>query len=99
MDESSKQQVRETRLPLPAEPGQPERYDYEYERNGVSNLFMFFAPLDGWRHVKVTERRTKIDWAHALKDLLTVHLPEAEQVTMVMDNLNTHHPASLYEAL
>jgi DDE superfamily endonuclease len=98
MDESSKQQVSETRQPLPAEPGQPERYDYEYERKGVSNLFMLFAPLAGWRHVKVTDRRTKVDWAHCMKDLLTVHFPHADHITIVMDNLNTHHPASLYEA-
>ena len=98
LDESSKQQVSETRQPLPAEPGQPERYDYEYERQGVSNLFMLFAPLDGWRHVRVTDRRTKVDWAHGIKDMLTVHFPEAVHVTIVMDHLNTHHPASLYEA-
>jgi DDE superfamily endonuclease len=98
MDESSKQQVSETRQPLPAEPGQPERYDYEDERKGVSNLFRLFAPLDGWRHVRVTDRRTKVDWAHCIKDLLTVHFPDAVHVTIVMDNLNTHHPASLYEA-
>ena len=98
IDESSKQQIVETRQPLPAEPGQPERYDYEYERNGVSNLFMLFAPLEGWRHVQVTDRRTKVDFAHCIKDLLIVHFPEAEHVTIVMDNLNTHHPSSLYEA-
>jgi hypothetical protein len=98
MDESSKQQIIETRHPLPAEPGQPERYDYEYERNGVSNLFMLFAPLEGWRHVEVTARRTKVDWAQCIKDLLTVHFPDANKVTIVMDNLNTHRPASLYEA-
>jgi hypothetical protein len=98
MDESSKQQIIEIRQPLPAEPGQPGRYDYEYERNGVSNLFMFFAPLEGWRHVDVTDRRTKVDWAHGIKNLLTVHFPAADTVTIVMDNLNTHRPASLYEA-
>jgi hypothetical protein len=98
MDESSKQQVSETRQPVPPAPGKPERYDYEYERQGVSNLFMLFAPLEGWRHVKVTDRRTKVDWAHWMKDLLTVHFPQADHLTIVMDNLNTHHPASLYEA-
>jgi len=98
MDESSKQQVVETRLPIKAEPGHIERYDYEYERNGVSNLFMLFAPFEGWRHVTVTDRRTKVDFAHCIKDLLTIHYPDAEMVTIVMDNLNTHHPSSLYEA-
>lgn len=68
MDETSKQQVKETRLPLPARPGSPQKYDYEYERNGVSNLFMFFAPLEGWRHVKVTDQRTKVDWAVAMQE-------------------------------
>jgi transposase len=98
MDESSKQHILETRQSIEAEPGQIERYDYEYERNGVSNLFMFFAPFEGWRHVKVTERRTKVDFAYGIKDLLTLHYPDAERVTVVMDNLNTHHPSSLYEA-
>jgi DDE superfamily endonuclease len=95
LDESSTQQVIETRQPLRAEPGKPARYDYEDERNGVSNLFRLFAPLVGWRHGKVTERRTKVDWAHGIKDLWTVHFPEADHLTSVMDNLNTHHPASL----
>ncbi len=98
MDESSKQQVIETRQPIAAESGQVERYDYEYERNGVSNLFMLFAPFEGWRHVKVTDRRTKVDFAYCIKDLLTLYYPDAERVTIVMDNLNTHHPSSLYEA-
>jgi hypothetical protein len=98
MDESSKQQVVETRPPIKAEPGHIERYDYEYERNGVSNLFMLFAPFEGWRHVSITDRRTKVDFAHCIKDLLTIHYPDAEMVTIVMDNLNTHHPSSLYEA-
>jgi transposase len=98
MDESSKQHILETRQSIEAEPDQIERYDYEYERNGVSNLFMFFAPFEGWRHVKVTERRTKGDFAYGIKDLLTLHYPDAERVTVVMDNLNTHHPSSLYEA-
>src|SRR5688500_531627 len=98
MDESSKQQVRETRKPIEAEPGQIERYDYEYERHGVSNLFMLFAPFEGWRHVKVTDRRTKVDFAYCIKDLLTIYYPDAPRVTIVMDNLNTHDPSSLYEA-
>ena len=98
MDEASKQQVKETRTPLPAKPGEPERYDYEYERNGTSNLFMIFAPLEGWRHVEVTHRRTAIDWAHRMKDLVDIHFPEADKITLVSDNLNTHEPASLYKA-
>jgi transposase len=98
MDESSKQHIKETRKPLPVEPGEPEKYDYEYERNGVSNLFLFFAPLMGWRHVKVTDQRTKVDWAHAMRELVDVHFPQADKICVVMDNLNTHHPASLYAA-
>jgi hypothetical protein len=98
IDETSKQQVQETREPLPSQPGQPPRYDYEYERNGVSNLFMIFAPLEGWRHVKVTDRRTNVDWAHCLKDLVDVHFPQADKVVLMSDNLNTHKPAALYEA-
>lgn len=97
-DEGTKQQVKETRLPLPAKPGQLAKYDYEYERNGTSNLFMFFAPLEAWRQVKVTDRRTMIDWAHCMRDLVDVHFPEADKIVVVMDNLNTHKLASLYEA-
>lgn len=98
IDESSKQQIKETRDPLPRKPGKPQCYDYEYERNGVSNLFMLFAPLEGWRHVKVTDRRTHVDFAHCLKDLVDVYLPEAEKIVLMSDNLNTHKPAALYEA-
>jgi len=98
MDETSKQLVKETKLPLAAQQGQIERYDYEYERNGVSNLFMLCAPLLGWRQVKVTERRTKVDWAQCMKDLVDIHFPEAQKITVVLDNLNTHRPASFYEA-
>jgi hypothetical protein len=98
MDEASKHQVKETREPLPRQAGKPERYDDEYERNGVSNLFMIFAPLEGWRHVEVTDRRTSVDFAHCLQDIVDVHFPEAEQVVLVSDNLNTHKPAALYEA-
>jgi len=97
-DETSKQQVKETRLPLPVKAGHPARYDSEYERNGVSNLFMMFAPLEGWRHVKVTDRRTCIDWAHCIKELVDLHFPAAKKVVLVLDNLNTHFPASLYKA-
>ena len=97
MDETSKQLTAETRRPIPAVPGRPARYDYEYERNGVCNLFMFFEPLQGKRHVSVTEHRTKADWAIEIKQLLDVHYPHAQKVTLVMDNLNTHTGASLYE--
>jgi hypothetical protein len=98
LDETSKQLVAETRAPLPVQPGQPARYDYEYERNGTANLFMLFAPLEGFRHVEVTERRTAVDYARILKDLSDVHFPNAEKIVLVQDNLNTHAPASLYEA-
>lgn len=98
LDETSKQLVAETRTPLPMLPGQPVRYDYEYERNGTANLFMLFAPLEGWRHVEVTDRRTAIDYAHVLKALSDVHFASAEKIVLVQDNLNTHAPASLYEA-
>jgi len=97
-DETSKQQVKETRAPLPGQAGKPRRYDYEYERNGVSNLFMIFAPLDGWRHVKVTDRRTNVAFAHCLKDLVDMHFPQAQKIVLMSDNLNTHKPAALYEA-
>lgn len=98
IDESSKQQVKEVRNPISAKKGSGEKYDSEYARNGVSNLFMMFAPLEGWCHVKVTDRRTKIDWAYCMKDLVGVHFPNAEKIILVEDNLNTHKPASLYEA-
>ena len=97
-DEHSVQLIEETRLPLPAKPGQPERYDYEYKRNGTRNLFMFFEPLGGWRHVKVTERRTKLDFAACMRELVDEHFPDADKIVLVLDNLNTHTPASLYEA-
>jgi hypothetical protein len=97
-DECSKQQTKATRLPLPAKPGALAKYDYEYERNGTSNLFIFFAPLEAWRHIKVTDRRTMVDFAHCMRDLVDVHFPEAEKIVLVMDNLNTHKLASLYEA-
>ena len=98
VDETSKQHIKETRQPLPLVAGSPRRYDYEYARNGVSNLFMIFAPLHGFRHVEVTDRRTSIDFAHICRDLVDVHFPDAEQITLVCDNLNTHKPASLYKA-
>jgi len=98
MDEASKQLVGETRAPLPARPGDIAHDDYEYERHGVANLFMFFAPLLGWRHVQVTDRRTRVDWAHAMRELVDVHFPDAPKVRVVLDNLNTHVAGSLYEA-
>ena len=98
MDEASKQLLADTQDPLPMQPGQPERFDYEYEREGVANLFMFFAPLQGKRHIKVTNRRTRQDWAQAMRELSDVHYPEAEKIVLVLDNLNTHSPASFYEA-
>jgi hypothetical protein len=98
LDETSNQLVSETRTPLPAEPGQPERVDYEYERQGTANLFMAVEPLTGQRHVTVTDRRTAVDFAQVVKALLEVHYPHAEKVVLVLDNLNTHKPAALYQA-
>jgi hypothetical protein len=98
LDEKSKQLLGDIREPLRAGPGRPVRRDYEYEREGKVNLFIVSEPLRGWRHVSVTERRTKIDWAHCLKELADVHYPHAERIVLVMDNLNTHTPAALYEA-
>jgi hypothetical protein len=97
-DEGSKQQTKEVRVPLPPRPGEVAKYDYEYERNGTSNMFIFFAPLEAWRHVKVTDHRTAIDFAHCMRDLVDVHFPDAEKIVLVMDNLNTHKFASRYEA-
>jgi uncharacterized small protein (DUF1192 family) len=98
LDETSKQLTAETRTRIAATPGHPERYDYEYTRNGTANLFMVFAPLEGWRHVEVTDRHTAIDYAEILKDISDNRFPEAEKIVLVQDNLNTHKPASLYEA-
>jgi hypothetical protein len=98
LDETSKQLISETRVPIPAKPGQVARYDYEYERNGTANLFMLFAPLEGWRHVEVTDRHTAVDYAHILKELSDTRFPEVEKIVLVQDNLNTHKPASLYQA-
>jgi DDE superfamily endonuclease len=98
LDETSKQLVGEVVEPIPAEPGQPERFDYEYVRNGTANLFMISEPLAGWRHVMVTERRTAKDFAEVVRWLAEDVYPVAEKVVLVMDNLNTHKLASLYEA-
>jgi hypothetical protein len=98
MDETSKQLVGETRVALPVEPGQPRREDYEYERRGVANLFLFCEPLTGGREVQITEHRTRTDWAIAMRALSDRHYPTAERITVVLDNLNTHGPASFYEA-
>jgi hypothetical protein len=98
VDETSKQLTAETRKPISAKPGRPKRIDYEYQRNGTANLFMMFAPLEGWRHVQVTDRRTALDYAQVLKDLSDSHFPTATKIVLVQDNLNTHTPASLYEA-
>lgn len=98
LDEASEQLIRETRTPIPATPGRPERGDYEYERNGTANLFMTFEPLAGRRRVTVTDRRTKIDFAHVIRELVDGQYPEADKVVLVMDNLNTHRLSSLYEA-
>ncbi|MGH6851584.1 MAG: IS630 family transposase [Methylocella sp.] len=98
LDETSKQMVIETRAPIPAKPGRAIRHDYEYERNGVANLFMMFAPLEGWRRVKVADRHAAADYAQVLKELSDVHFPDAEQIVLVQDNLSTHTAASLYAA-
>lgn len=98
LDEKSKQLVAEVREPLAASPGRAARHDYEYEREGTANLFIVSEPLVGWRHISVTDRRTKIDWALCVKDLVDLHYPNAEKIVLVMDNLNTHTPAALYEA-
>jgi hypothetical protein len=96
-DESPYQMIREVCQPLPMTPGHPTRYDYEYRREGTCNLFMFFQPLQGWRHVKVTARRTAKDFAYCMQELADVHFPKATLISVVLDNLNTHTPAALYE--
>jgi DDE superfamily endonuclease len=98
LDETSKQLIAETRAPIQMKEGRPVRSDYEYERNGTANLFMMFAPLEGWRHVKVTDRHTAVDYAHALKDLADIYFLNAKKIVLVQDNLNTHTKASLYVA-
>ncbi len=98
MDETSKQQLKETRVPLAAEPGQVERFDTEYERNGVSNIFLSVEPLKGKRTVSVTDHRKKTDWAHFIKGVVDNDYPQAKKIILVMDNLNTHTGSSLYEA-
>jgi hypothetical protein len=96
-DETSKQLIGETRQPLPARPGHAVCYDYEYKRNGTRNIFLFCEPQAGWRHVVVTEQRTMQDFAHQMKWLVDERYPEADVIRVVLDNLNTHKPASLYE--
>jgi hypothetical protein len=98
VDEASRQLIGEVVQPVPARPGQPERFDYEYVRNGTANLFLIFEPLLGWRHVKVTERRTAKDFAEVLRWLVEEVHDDADKVVLVVDNLNTHKPACLYEA-
>ena len=98
LDETSKQLVAETRTPVPTAPGRPARFDYEYERRGVCALFMLCEPLAGWREVSVSDHRGMVDFAHVIKHLVDDVYPHAEQIPLVMDNLNTHSPGSLYEA-
>ena len=98
MDESPKQLIKETKTPIPMKPGQDYRQDFEYERCGVSCIFMASEPLKGKRQVKVTQRRTKIDWAFFVKEIANNHYKDAVKITLVMDNLNTHKPSALYEA-
>ena len=97
MDESPKQLIKHTRIPIARKPGSDTREDYEYERCGVANIFMANEPLTGKRYVKVTERRTKADWAVFIKKISDEYYPSAKKIRLVMDNLNTHKPAALYE--
>jgi hypothetical protein len=97
-DERPVQLIGDVYGPLPAQPGQVRRYDYQYERNGTANLFVMCQPLAGWREVQATDRRTKVDFAHCMKALVDVHFPDALVVRVVLDNLNTHTPGALYEA-
>jgi hypothetical protein len=97
LDETSKQVLCEVHPALPAKPGQVRREDYEYERAGVLNLFLLCEPLRGWRSITITEQRTKLDWAEQIQQLVDVHYPDAERIVLVLDNLNTHTPAALYE--
>jgi hypothetical protein len=98
MDEQPKQRIAESRTPIPGKPGTPTKIDHEYRRHGVASVWMFSEPLAGRRKVNVTERRTAVDWAHQMRELVDVHYPDAERVTVVLDNLNTHALASLYQA-
>ena len=98
LDETSRQLTAETRLPIAMKAGRPARFDYEYERNGTANLFMMFAPLEGWRHVEVTDRHAAVDYARVLKDLADLHFARAKTIVLVQDNLSTHSKASLYQA-
>jgi hypothetical protein len=98
LDERPKQLIGERRVPISISPGKPRRYDYEYRRNGVANVFMMFEPLAGKRHLKVTERRTKKDWAYCIRQMVDEIYPDADSILLVMDNLNTHKKSSLYEA-
>jgi hypothetical protein len=98
MDEMPVQLTKETRQPIPSGPGHPRRIDYEYERNGTANIFMFFEPLVGFRQTQVTARRTRVDWAMALRDLIDGRYADAKVIVLIMDNLNTHTLGSLYEA-
>ena len=98
LDETSRQVLAHTRDPLPLTPGRPIRHDPEYERQGVVNCFLVSEPLRGWRQVRLSERRTRIDWSHCIQELSDIHYPQAECIVLVMDQLNTHSPASLYEA-
>ena len=95
LDETSKQLLAETRLPIPMKPGRPARCDYEYERNGTANLFMMFAPLEGWRHIKVTDRHTAVDYARVLKDLADIHFAHAKTIVLVQDNLSVQQGFTL----
>ena len=97
-DEFPRQLIGEVRTPIAAEPGKPLRFDTEYRRNGTCEVFMFAAPLEGWRRAEATEQRTKTDWAHQIKKLVTVDFPDAEKIVLVHDNLNTHTIGSLYKA-
>lgn len=98
LDETSRQLLGEVRSPTPVAPGKPARHDPEYARGGVTNLFLVCEPLRSWRQVRVSDRRTRLDWAGCVKELVDVHYPTVERIVLVMDQLNTHSPASLYEA-
>jgi hypothetical protein len=98
LDETSRQLLGHTRAPVPMAPGHPARHDAEYVRGGVVNCFLVTAPLQGWRQVRISAQRTRIDWAHAVRELVDVHFPDAERIVLVLDQLNIHSPASLYHA-